>query len=228
MNNDSTRRAAMLWTGGKDSSLALHEARRDGFDVQCLVTFAPGVPDFLAHPLKFMMMQAQALGLPHYVFPVNEPYETSYETCLRRLRDEMGIGTVITGDIAEVGGSPNWIRARSGPVGMNVHTPLWGRDRGDLLAQLLAHGFKVRFSCIKTRWLAEDWVGRELDDTAIEDLRIVRERTGLDLCGEEGEYHTLVTDGPQFQRAIRIGGYSRRAADALAYMEIHELEFMPK
>ena len=61
--------AAMLWTGGKDSSMALYEANQNGYCVRCLVTFAPPEPNFLAHPLSFIKMQAQALALPHYVCP---------------------------------------------------------------------------------------------------------------------------------------------------------------
>jgi len=107
--------AAMLWTGGKDCSLALYEAGRDGYDVRCLVTFAPSNPNFLAHPPAFIKMQAQAMALPHYILPISEPFEKSYEAALCKLREKMGISTVITGDIAEVGGSPNWIRERSRP-----------------------------------------------------------------------------------------------------------------
>jgi diphthine-ammonia ligase len=220
--------AAMLWTGGKDSSLALFEAIQDGYDVRCLITFAPPDPDFLAHPLAFMKLQALALGLPHSVLSVREPFDAGYETHLRQLRNEMEIEAVVTGDIAEVGGSPNWIRERSRPVGMKVHTPLWGRDRQELLEQLLHHRFKVLFSCVKKRWLAESWIGRELDGAAIADLRTIRERTGLDLCGEEGEYHTLVTDGPQFTRAIHVESYSVRATESLAFMDIHQPALSPK
>lgn len=221
---DPMQNTAMLWTGGKDSSMALYDAVQNGYCVRCLVTFAPPEPDFLAHPLSFIKMQAQALALPHYVLPISAPFEKSYETSLRRLRDEMGINCVVTGDIAEVNGNPNWIRERSRPVGMSVHTPLWGRDRNILLRQLLERGFKARFSCVKTRWLTANWIGRELNDSAIAELRIIRERTGIDLCGEEGEYHTLVIDGPQFTRGIDIRSYSRRVAGSLAYMEIHESE----
>jgi diphthine-ammonia ligase len=220
--------AAMLWTGGKDSSLALFEAGRDGYRIGCLVTFAPPEPDFLAHPLSFMKLQAESLGLPHHILHVREPFEDSYETHLRTLRDDLGIDAVVTGDIAEVGGSPNWIRERSRPTGMRVHTPLWGRERKALLEQLLAHGFEVLFSCVKKRWLEESWIGRRLDERAIGDLQTVRERTGLDLCGEEGEYHTLVTDGPQFSRAIRVQSYGVRKKESLAFMEIHRQELGPK
>ena len=223
---NSMQNTAILWSGGKDSAMALYEAGQNGYSVRCLVTFAPPEPDFLAHPLDFIKMQAQALALPHYVLPIRAPYEKSYETSLYRLRDELGINCVVTGDIAEVDGNPNWIRERSRPVGMSVHTPLWGRDRSGLLRQLLDRGFKARFSCVKTGWFNKSWIGRELNNSAIAELRVIHEQTGLDLCGEKGEYHTLVIDGPQFTRGIDIRSYSKRATDSLAYMEIHELELI--
>lgn len=218
----------MLWTGGKDSALALYEARQNNYRVDFLVTFAPPDSGFLAHPLGVMKLQAEALGLPHQILPITAPFEQSYETSLGKLRDEMGIECVITGDIAEVGGNPNWIRERSRRIGMTVHTPLWGRDRESLLRDLVGAGFSVRFSCVKTRWLDESWIGQTLDDGTIAKLRTIRERTGLDLCGEEGEYHTLVVDGPQFAQAIDIRSYSPRAADSFWYMEIHELALIGK
>jgi diphthine-ammonia ligase len=220
------QKAAIFWTGGKDSAMALYEASQNGYCIRCLVTFAPLKPDFLAHPLGFIKMQAQALALPHYVLPVSAPFEKSYETSLGRLTDEMNINCVVTGDIAEVDGYPNWIRERARPIGMNVHTPLWGRDRKTLLRQLLDRGFKTCFSCVNTRWLDERWIGRELNETAIAELGAISEESGLDLCGEEGEYHTLVIDGPQFRRGINIRSFSTRTAVSLVYMEIHEMELI--
>jgi diphthine-ammonia ligase len=223
---DTMQNAAMLWTGGKDSAMALFEARQNGYHIRYLVTFAPPEPDFLAHPLDFIKMQAQALALPHYVVPISKPFEQSYEAGLCKLRDEMGVNCIVTGDIAEVAGHPNWTRERSRPVGLNVYTPLWGRNRNALLRQVVERGFKVLFSCVKTRWLDENWIGRELNSSAIAELQTIREQTGLDLCGEEGEYHTMVIDGPLFTRGIDIRSYSRHIADSLAYMEIRELELL--
>jgi diphthine-ammonia ligase len=219
---DQSRDAAMLWTGGKDSALAFHEAAQQGLRVRCLVTFAPPQPDFLAHPLSVIRLQAQAVELPHHVLYVNAPAEEDYEVGLRWLRDEMDIGSVITGDISEVDGHPNWIRERCRPLGMSVHTPLWERDREALLRQLVGSGFEARLSCVDTRWLASDWIGRTLDISAIADLRGAREQNGLDMCGENGEYHTLVVDGPSFTRRIDLGSYAVRTADSLAYMRIQE------
>lgn len=218
----------MLWTGGKDSALALHEAGLNGCRVSCLVTFAPPEGRFLAHPLTFMKLQAEALGLPHFVWPVREPFHESYEAGLRWLMQTMGIDTVITGDIAEVAGDPNWIRERSQAVGMNVLTPLWGRDRAELLHQLLAMQFTSVFSCIKTRWLTAEWIGRELDESAIDNLRLLRKENGLDLCGEEGEYHTLVTDAPEFDRRLHLAAFRVCEREDLAYLEIERAELTDK
>ncbi len=222
--NRSNLDAAVLWTGGKDSALALHEADLDGCRVRCLVTFAPPEPNFLAHPLAIVKLQAEALALRHFVWTVREPFRESYEDGLRWLKETMGIEVVITGDIAEVAGHPNWIRECSRSVGMTVTTPLWGRNRIELLQRLLAMRFKVVISCVKTRWLAAEWVGRELDDAAIAGLCAIRERNGLDLCGEEGEYHTLVTDAPRFNRRLRLGAFCVRERDGLAYMETDRAE----
>lgn len=224
MNRD----AAILWSGGKDSALALYEANRQGYCVVCLATFVPPEPNFLAHPLGFIKLQAQALELPHYVLPVREPFEQGYETALSTLRETFGVNHVITGDMAEVAGNPNWIRQRCRAIRMEAHTPLWGQERESLLRHLLDNGFSVLFSCAKSRWLGEDWVGRELSEGAIADLRDARERTGLDLCGEEGEYHTLVTDGPCFSRRIVIHSAAKRSADSFAYLDIQETELVEK
>lgn len=214
--------AAMLWTGGKDSALALDEAVRDGYHVGCLATFAPPNPTFRAHPLAFMARQARALGLPHHVLTVTGSFEAGYEAGLRRLRDERGIECVVTGDIAEIDGRPNWIRERCRAVGIGVYMPLWQRDRGSLLRAFLDRGFSARISCVDTRRLDRGWVGRELDERAVAELRGLHEQCGLDPSGEQGEYHTMTTRSPEFDRAIEIGDWSVEIEGELAYMAFAE------
>lgn len=222
--NASATNAAVLWTGGKDSVLALLEAARNHCQVRCLLTFAPAAPAFRAHPVAFMKRQAATLGLPHYLWTVRAPVAESYEAGLHWLKTAMNIDTVITGDIAEVNGQPNWIRERSRPAGLNVLTPLWGRDRATLLAQMLDAGLKVIFSCVKTRWLTTDWVGRALDRQAIHDLRTLHQQNGLDLCGEQGEYHTLVTDAPGFKHPLPLDVFCVRTNADLAYLDLSQAE----
>ncbi|PAW90475.1 MAG: hypothetical protein B9S33_01655 [Pedosphaera sp. Tous-C6FEB] len=223
----AARNAVVLWTGGKDSCLALHEALASGCCVRGLVTFAPPEPLFLAHPVVVMQAQARALDLPHRLLTVEPPHEESYTRHIRALR-EQGVDLLITGDIAEVGGSPNWIRRCAEPAGMTVWTPLWGRARKTLLDDLLTQRFHVRFSCVKTDWLDAAWLGRELNAAAIAELQAVRARSGLDLCGEEGEYHTIVTDAPRFRQRLQLTGCAPRPADQFAHWHIGRVELCPK
>jgi diphthine-ammonia ligase len=219
--------AAVLWTGGKDSSLALYEAQQMGMRIRCLVTFVPRKPVFLAHPLPFLERQALAAELPHVRLLVNDPFKPSYLAAIRSLKGD-GIGTLVTGDIAEVAGHSNWIEECGGRVGMRVARLLWGRKREELLGRLLALRFRVVFSCVKTRCLAEDWIGRVLDGGSVEELRVLRKRNGLDMCGENGEYHTLVTEAPFFRKRVRIVSWVRKSRDSLTYMAVRQTKLVSK
>jgi len=220
---------AVSWTGGKDSSLALYETERSGYRIDCLVTFAPSRERFLAHPLAFMKLQAQALGLPHYVITVEEPYEQGYENAIASLKQERGIGALVTGDIGEIAGHPpNWMANRSARCGINLLRPLWHRDRLELLNRLLSLGFKIIFSYIKRTWFTKEWLGLELSPDSITRLRELSERTGLDMCGEQGEYHTLVLDGPQFKKSIKINAFSRHVDDSIIYISSEDIELADK
>ncbi len=210
-------RAAVLWTGGKDCALALHEARRSGLPVEELVTFAPPSPVFLAHPLPFLKRQAAAMGLRHRVVTIRPPAEDGYTQAVKALQSE-GIRTLVTGDIAEVGGRPNWMREVSRGTGLEVLTPLWGRDRRGLLSDLLDGGFKAVFSLVKKPWFTREWVGRAIDRRAVEELASLVPCP--DLSGENGEYHTLVLDGPIFKNALSLAAFEVGEKDGMMYMEI--------
>ena len=213
--------AAMLWTGGKDSSLALYEAGTLGCDISCLVTFAPRQERFLAHPVAFMRLQAQALGLPHYVLNIEEPFDVGYEDAIFSLKERQGVDTLVTGDIAEaVGHDQNWIEERGANCGVEVVRPLWHRDRVELLNKLLLLRFRAVFSCVKHPWFTDEWLGSELSTNSVKRLSRISEKTGLDICGEHGEYHTLVLDGPRFEKNIRIGSYSKHRAGSIMYIAL--------
>ncbi|WDL81311.1 adenine nucleotide alpha hydrolase [Aeromonas bestiarum] len=211
-------RVILLWSGGKDAMLALCHARDAGHQVVALATFAPPAPRFLAHPLPLVRRQAAALGLPHLLVTIEAPFEQSYETALSRLQQEWALDGVVTGDIDSVGGAPNWIRERSQPLGLAVHTPLWQQSRQTLLADMLARGIVAHLSCVDTRVLAPEWAGRSLNAATLSDLQQLAERQGFDACGEQGEYHTMVTDGPGFAAPLYLDGWQVARQDHLAYL----------
>jgi len=211
-------RVILLWSGGKDAMLALCHAREAGHQVVALATFAPPSPRFLAHPLPLVRRQAAALGLPHLLVTIEAPFEQSYETALSRLQQEWALDGVVTGDIDSVGGAPNWIRERCRPLGLAVHTPLWQQSRQTLLADMQARGIVAHLSCVDTRVLAPEWAGRVLDAATLSDLQQLASTRGFDACGEQGEYHSMVTDGPGFAAPLRLAGWRVARQDHLAYL----------
>lgn len=212
-------RSTVLWTGGKDSAMAFYKARLAGHEVANLLTFVPREADFLAHPIPFMKYQAKAIGVPHHEAALDTPLEESYEKAIRSFREKYKIDALITGDIAEVGGQPNWIRQRCEHSGIEVLTPLWGADRYQALSEFLSYGFRAIISCIKIECLTEEWLGRELDEESLDCLASLSGKTGIDICGENGEYHTLVFDGPIFKKRVIIGNYSKHANDSVMYIK---------
>ena len=220
---------AVAWTGGKDSSLAFYEVERIGYKVDCLVTFAWSKETFQAHPLNFITLQAKALGLPHYTLNVTEPFDRGYEDALSSLKDQRGIDVLITGDIGEVANhDPNWLVERAARCNIEVIRPLWHSGGIEHLNRLLELGFKAVFACVKMPWFTDEWLGLELSPGLVERLRKMSEHTGLDVCGEQGEYHTIVVDGPQFRKRIQIQSYSKRVEGSAIYIVLGDLKLSEK
>ncbi len=211
-------RVILLWSGGKDAMQALCHAREAGHQVVALITFAPPAPRFLAHPLSQVRRQAAALALSHQLVTIEAPFDLGYERALAALKEEWQLDGVVTGDIDSVGGAPNWIRERCRPLGLTVHTPLWQQPREALLADMLARGIVAHLSCVDTRVLAPEWVGRRLDAATLADLQQLADRDGFDACGEQGEYHTMVTDGPGFAAPLTLGHWQVARQEHLAYL----------
>lgn len=222
-------KAAVLWTGGKDCCLALHEAHNMGYTITALVTFVPELnPGFLAHPLPLMALQAKALGLPHLQMVIGMPYKESYVKGIDELKVKHGVEVLITGDIDFINGAPNWIRECAKGTGVDVLTPLWQLPRGEILDKILARGLDVRISCVKTPLLSVEWLGRKLDRAAVDDLTRLDQENIVDACGENGEYHTMVVDGPVFSRRVVVEQFTVGSKDELRYMIVGSMSMAPK
>ena len=222
------KKGAILWTGGKDSALALYIAEQLGIEIINLCTFAPKDAKFCSHPLKFMSMQAEALGIPHYILNIEEPYDKSYEDHLTYLRETTDISIIITGDISEIGDYPNWINERCKSINCELFLPLWYSNRLKLLETLLKIKFEIIFSYVKEPWFTKHWVGKKLNRQTINELISLKNKKNLDLCGEQGEYHTLVLDSPNFKKKIEISDYSVTSADSAHYLNLKKFSLQTK
>lgn len=212
-------KAIVLWSGGKDCHLALYEALQEGYAIAALITFAPPNADFKTHPIPFMKRQAQALDLPHSVREINEPYAENYELQLMQLKIDLGMDTVISGDIAEVDENANWITERAKAVGLNVFLPLWQQERENVLQRLFDSKFEIILSGVKSPWLQEHHLGMQLNENLLAEFRELGTTTGMDLCGEQGEYHTMVVNAPMYKHPVALNSFTTTQDGDLWYMK---------
>lgn len=209
--------AVVLWTGGKDSALALYDAIEIGLRIESLVTFVPRTGSFKAHPIPLMHAQAASLRLPHRMLVISRPFARAYETALRGLREE-GITTLVTGDIGSVGKCSNWIVERATPSGVSVLRPLWNQDRTALLTRMLRVGIRAVVTAVRHPCLGVEWVGRYLDEASVHELRELALWNSFDACGEQGEYHTMTLGGPNFTHSIALDPYEVAQEADLRYL----------
>lgn len=138
------------------------------------------------------------MKIPHSFILIVEPYEKSYEEKLALLRDTTGVEGLISGDIDYVAKLPNWMEERCSKMGIDLIRPLWKNDRNVLMTEILDRQIEAQITWINDPNIPLSWKGRIIDRCLLEELKRITERTGVDLCGENGEYHTMVARAPIF------------------------------
>jgi uncharacterized protein (TIGR00290 family) len=193
--------ACCSWSGGKDSCLALHRALRAGLDVRTLVTMLDESGDrSRSHAIapEVLRDQASALGRALVLARASwADYERVLVGTLRELR-AVGHDAAIFGDI-DLAPHREWEERVAAAAAMTAHLPLWGEPRRALVDEFLDAGFRAVVVCVNGGWLDRTFAGREFDRSFLADLP-----ANVDPCGENGEFHTFVYDGPLFERPVRI------------------------
>ncbi len=194
------------WSGGKDSAMALHALQqRPDVRIAALLTTVTETYDRISmHGVRreLLVQQAQSIGLPlHEVrIPpqcVNAIYESRMEEALR-VHYDAGVRTVAFGDIF-LEDLRAYREKNLARIGMTALFPIWKRDTGELIRSFRAAGFRAIAACIDPKALDRSFAGRQLDDSFFRDLP-----AGVDPCGENGEFHTFVFDGPIFRKPVPV------------------------
>jgi uncharacterized protein (TIGR00290 family) len=199
----------MSWSGGKDSALALFELQRDPrFDVVALLsTLSDEYRRVSHHGVREELLddQAEAVGLPlvkiylpsHKSLPcTNEVYERIMGEAMEDFKLQ-GVSTVGFGDLF-LEDLRAWREQNLAKAGMSGVFPLWKRDTSALSRQMIAMGFKAILSCVEGK-VGPGFVGRAYDERLLADLP-----AGVDPCGEYGEFHSFVHDGPCFGKSVPV------------------------
>ena len=199
-------KAWMSWSSGKDSTFALQAARHElGIEVSTLLCTLNAEADRVAmHAVRreLLLAQGERLGLPVHVVEIpspcpNEVYEAAMRSAVEAARAD-GAEQMIFGDLY----LPD-VRAyreqHLAGTGLEPVFPLWQRPTDALAREMIASGVRAVLTCVDPAQLAPDFAGRAFDDALLADLP-----AGVDPCGENGEFHTFVWDGPGFGSPIRV------------------------
>ena len=191
--------AFVSWSGGKDSCLAIWRARQSGLRVRTLLTmFEESGERSRSHglPRDLLAAQAAALGFEWVARAASwKNYEREFVEQLHELK-RAGHTHAVFGDI-DLAAHREWEERVCASTGIEPVLPLWHEGRMALVEELWAAGFKSVVVCTDDRHLEPRFCGREFDRAFVDSLP-----PGVDACGENGEFHTFVYDGPLFQRPV--------------------------
>ena len=216
--------AFFSWSGGKDSMLALHRALAAGIRVEALLAmFDEGGERSRSHaiPPQLMQAQADALGIELVIGRAGwADYEAVFTARLREFAAR-GLTHGLFGDI-DLQPHRDWEEKVCAAAGLRAELPLWQDPRRALVDELLALGYRARVVCVDARCLDASFCGREFDAAFLADLP-----EGVDACGENGEFHTFVFDGPRFVQPVAhelVAVHEiRQSAPALGHHFVAEL-----
>ncbi len=200
-------RCAISWSAGKDSWLALMRAREQVFAVDTFVTMCDEDGTSKSHALPADLVDAQVRALGGVPIGVRVPageYATRFDACLRALAAD-GHTHMIFGDI-DLQAHRDWLEPACARAGLVAVFPLWGEARAALARELVARGVQARVVCVDTTHLDASFCGVDYDAAFL-----ARIPDTVCPCGEDGEFHTVVTGGPGFAAPLRVRDGGQRA-----------------
>lgn len=214
------RKAFVSWSGGKDSTLAFYNAIKDSkIEVAYLLNMlSENGTHSRSHHLSVAALKAQAEAMNIPIVQRQAKwggYEEEFKSALAVFKGE-GVQTGVFGDI-DVQEHRDWVERVCSESGLNAMLPLWQRSRESLMGEFIAVGFKAVIVAVKLECMGSEWLGRQLDRQFVEDMKRLPQ---VDLCGENGEYHTFVYDGPIFKVPVAFSAGEKMHTQTHSFLDI--------
>ena len=207
-------RLAALFSGGKDSTFALYWAIKNNYDVKCLISLKSERSDsymFQVVNIDLTKLSAEAIGIPiifEHTSGIKEKELEDLKRAISKAQKQYQIEGIITGALAS-----NYQKDRVEKIckelGLKVFAPYWQHEQVAYLKAIVQAGFKLIFTRVAAQGFDESWLGRKLDENAIEDLKKLNKNYKIHMGLEGGEGETLVIDGPIFKKYIQIIEYEK-------------------
>ncbi|WP_298522069.1 diphthine--ammonia ligase [uncultured Methanobrevibacter sp.] len=200
--------AAVLFSGGKDSTMALHYALSNGEDVKYLLSMkSRNAESYMFHVpnIHITDLLAEAVDIPIMSVETDGIKEEELEDlghAFEKLKTS-GVECIYTGALYSVY-QKSRIEKLGEEVGLEIISPYWHVDELEYMRKIVSLGFKIIISGVAAWGLDESWLGRVIDDDAIDELVKIHEKYYIDLAFEGGEAETLAIDGPIFKKKLKI------------------------
>lgn len=199
---------AVLFSGGKDSTMALYYALKEKEDVKYLLSMkSQNDESYMFHVPNIHMtdLLSEALDIPIISAQTDGVKEDELEDLKREFENlkTLGVEAIYTGALYSVY-QKSRIEKLGEEVGLKIVSPYWHVDELEYMRQIVSLGFKIIISGVAAWGLDESWLGRVIDDEAIDELIKLHDKYRIDLAFEGGEAETLTIDGPIFKKRIKI------------------------
>src|SRR5258708_4961301 len=213
-----TKRYALVGAGGREGAVGVGRCWGAGLEVGRLISFyASATRRVSFHATRVEMLEAQgaAIGVELHAIPTTWPeMEASLGRELARLQAE-GFAGVVLGDI-HLADVRDWYETRVVAAGLEHVEPIWGEPPPALLGEFIASGARAVLTCVELAKLDSSWLGRVTDEEFAREI----ETTGVDACGENGEYHSFAFSGLVFKQPVRWVAGERRRDGGFAQLDL--------
>ncbi len=205
-------RLGVLFSGGKDSTLAAWLAKNYGHKLSCLITIdSENLDSFMFHTpsIDKTKIQADASGIPLIVQKTKGEKEVELEdlkAAIVKAKEEHGIEGVVTGAVESVYQATR-VQKICNELGLEVFNPLWQKPQVEIIEDLISNNFKVIVVGIAAYPLNKKWLGRKIDDKFLSEMKVMNKKWGISVAGEGGEFESFVINCPLFEKRLEIKSF---------------------
>ena len=215
----------ILFSGGKDSTLATYLAKKKGYEVSCLISiFSENKESYMFQTpsISKTKQQAKAMNIPIIVQKTKGEKEfelKDLETAIKKAKRDFGIQGIVTGAVKSVYQSSR-IQKICDKLDLECFNPLWEKPQFEVLEDLLKNKFRVILTGVFAYPLTKNWLGRKIDRSFINEMKRLNKKFKISPTGEGGEYETFVLDCPLFEKSLKVVGSKTFGRGYLWRMEV--------
>jgi diphthine-ammonia ligase len=204
-----TKKCAVLFSGGKDSCYAAYLAKKKGYELTCLISiFSKNKESYMFHTpsIEKVKEQAKVMNLPLIIQKTKGEKEKELEDLekvIKKIKEKYNIDTIVTGAIKSVYQTSR-IQKICDKLELKCFNPLWNKDEMKYLKELIKNKFKVLIVGVFAYPLDESWLGKEINEKFIEEVKKLDEKYKIHVAGEGGEFETFVLDCSLFKKSLKI------------------------